>query len=77
MDDMDGVVNQALAAHTRKGRRGSPDRRGMSGRRASPDREASPELRQNKDLSKMICYEFHEFFPYASHCTHRKGRGRR
>jgi hypothetical protein len=34
---MDGVVksssdeNQALAAHTRKGRRGSPDRRGCQG----------------------------------------------
>jgi len=39
---MDGVVksssdeNHALLVHTRKGRRGSPDRRGSSRRRTSP-----------------------------------------
>jgi hypothetical protein len=36
--------NQALAARTRKGRRGSP------GRRASPEREASPEPRRRRIL---------------------------
>jgi hypothetical protein len=64
---MDGMVkssndeNQTLAAHTRKGRRGSPDKRGVSGRRASPEREASLEPRQMKDLCKIRCYEFHDF----------------
>jgi hypothetical protein len=78
-DDMDGVVksssdeNQALAAHTRKGRRGSPDRRGPSGRRDSPEREASPEPRWKKDLSKIRCFECHDFGHYASQCPHWRG----
>jgi hypothetical protein len=29
------------------------------------------------DLSKIICYEFHDFGHYASQCPHQKGRGRR
>jgi hypothetical protein len=82
-DDMDGMVksssdeNQALAACTRKGRRGSLGRRGSPGRRDSPEREASPELRWKKDLSKIRCFECHDFGHYASQCPHWKGRGRR
>jgi hypothetical protein len=40
--------NQTLAAHTRKGKRGS------LGRWSSREREASPELRRKKDLNKII-----------------------
>jgi hypothetical protein len=82
-DDLDGPVksssdeNQALAARTRKGRRGSPDRRGPPGRRASPEREASPKPRRKKDLSRIRCFECHEFGHYASQCPLRRGRGRR
>jgi hypothetical protein len=49
----------------------------LSGRRDSPEREASPELRWKKDLSKIRCFECHDFGHYASQCPHRRGRGRR
>jgi hypothetical protein len=83
MDDMDSIVksssdeNQDLVAHTRKGRRDSLDKRGMSEIKYSLEREASLEPRWNKDLSKIICYECHDFGHYASQCPHRRGRGRR
>jgi hypothetical protein len=31
-----------------------------------PEREASPELRWKKDISKIRCYECHDFGHYAS-----------
>jgi hypothetical protein len=77
LESRDGLVksnsdeNQALAARTRKGRRGSLSRR------ASPEREASPEPRRKKDLSKIRCFECHDYGHYASQCPHRKGKGRR
>ena len=80
---MDGVVksssdeNHALAARTRKGRRGSLDRRDMSGRRYYPERKAYPDLRDKKDLSRIRCFECHDFGHYASHFPHQRGRGRR
>jgi hypothetical protein len=64
-DYLDGVVkssndeNQALVACTRKGIRGSP------GRMASPEREASQKIRR-KDLSKIKCFECHDYGHYAS-----------
>jgi hypothetical protein len=70
-DDMDGMVkssndeNQALATHGRKGRRGSPCKIGSLGRRDSPEREASPEPRRKNDLSKIICFECHDY----GHCA--------
>jgi hypothetical protein len=63
--------NQALETRTRKGRRGS------LGRRSSLLREASLELRQKKDLSKIRCFECHDYGHYASQCAHKKGKGRR
>jgi hypothetical protein len=69
---MDGMVkssndgNHALASCTRKGRRGSLDRRGPSGRRDSPKREASLEPRRKKDISKIRYFECHDFGHYAS-----------
>jgi hypothetical protein len=80
---MDGMVknnsdeNQALTVHTRKGRRGSPGIRSSPRRRASPEREASPKPRWKKDLSKISCFECHDYGHYASQCPHRRGRGRR
>jgi hypothetical protein len=70
-ENMDGMVksksdeNQALAACTRRGKRGSLDRRVMSGRRALK-REASQKWRPKKDLSKIRCFESHDFGHYAS-----------
>jgi hypothetical protein len=63
--------NQALVARTRKGRRGSPSKR------VSLEREASPEPRWKKDLTKIRCFECHDYGHYASQCPHQKGRGRR
>jgi hypothetical protein len=70
-DDMDGVVksssdeNQSIATHTRKGKMGSLDKKGPSGRRDSLEREASLEPRQKKDISKIRCFECHDFGHYA------------
>jgi hypothetical protein len=69
-DDMDGMeksssdANQALATHTRKGRRGSSEIN------VSPKRESYQEPRWKKDLSKIICFECHDFGHYASQCPH-------
>jgi hypothetical protein len=48
--------NQPLASCTRKGRRGSLDRRGPSWRKDSVEREESLDLRQNKVLINMRYY---------------------
>jgi hypothetical protein len=67
---MDGMVksssdeNHALIAHTNKGRKGSPVRRGYPGRRDSSKREAYPEPRWRKDLSNMNFFECHDFGHY-------------
>jgi hypothetical protein len=43
-----------------------------------PSREKHLEsLRQKKDLSKIKCFDCHDYGHYASQCPHRKGRGRR
>jgi hypothetical protein len=82
-ENMDGMVNsnndenQALASHTRRGRRCSPYIRGPPGRRASPKRETSLEPRQKKYLSKIICFKCHDFGHYASQSPLRRRRGRR
>jgi hypothetical protein len=47
------------------------------GRRASTKRKASPEPRRKKDLSKIRCFECHDFGHYASECPLRRGRGKR
>jgi hypothetical protein len=81
MQDTYGVVksisdkNHALVVL--KGRKGSPGRIGSPRRKDSHEREASLEPRWRKDLSKIICFECHEFGNYASQCPHRRGRGRR
>jgi hypothetical protein len=58
--------NQALVAHTRKGRRGG-----------SLEREASPEPGRKKDLSKIKCFACHQYGHYASQCPQRKKGGRK
>jgi hypothetical protein len=68
---------EALASHTRKGKRGSFGRRGSPRRRDSPKRLSSPKLRWKKDLRKISCFECHDYGHYASQCSHWKGRGRR
>jgi hypothetical protein len=78
---MDGMVksnndeNQALVALTTRGRRGSLDRIGPLGRRNSL--KISPQSRWNKYLSKIICFECHDFGHYASQFPLWRGRGRK
>jgi hypothetical protein len=60
--------NQALVAQ--KFIRGSLGRIGSSGRRASLERETSPEPRRKNDLSKIRCFDNHDFGYYASQCPH-------
>jgi len=43
----------------------------------SSEREASLKLRRKKDLSKIRCFECHDYGHYDSLCPHQKGRGRR
>ena len=58
--------NQALVAHTRKGRR-----------EGSPKKEASLESRRKKDLSKIKCFACHKHGHYASQCSQlKKERGK-
>jgi hypothetical protein len=69
-DDVDGMVksssdeNQALVACAKNGKISSPGRRGFLGRRYSSKREVSPELRWKKDLSKIRCFECHDYGHY-------------
>jgi hypothetical protein len=80
-DDMDGMVkssndkNQALEACTWKGIRGSLGRRGSLRRRDSPKREASLEPRKMKYISKIICFECHDFGNIVAQCPHKIGKG--